>query len=87
VWRVVDVNRPVRLWCIPDAVLAALARTVTGGLTSPAPLIFAAGAMHREVSRTLVGRWRGSLPAGCRHAAGTSERGGNLIFSCFAFFL
>jgi hypothetical protein len=27
---------PVRPWCVPDAVLAARTRTVTGGLTSPA---------------------------------------------------
>ncbi|MFM7056834.1 MAG: hypothetical protein ACKO2P_07910, partial [Planctomycetota bacterium] len=38
-WRAVDVNRPVRLWCVPDGVLAALARTVAGGLTSTARLV------------------------------------------------
>ena len=37
--RAVDVNRPVTLWCVPDAVLATRARTVTGGLTSPARLV------------------------------------------------
>ncbi|MFM8479117.1 MAG: hypothetical protein ACKOEO_25295, partial [Planctomycetaceae bacterium] len=38
-WRAVDVNRPVTPWCVPDAVLATRARTVTGGLTSPARLV------------------------------------------------
>ncbi len=37
--RAVDVNRPVTLRCVPDAVLAARARAVTGGLTSPARLV------------------------------------------------
>ena len=37
--RAVDVNRPVTLWCVPDADLATRARTVTGGLTSPARLV------------------------------------------------
>jgi hypothetical protein len=38
-WRAVDVNRPVRPSCVPVAVLAARARTVTGGLTSTARLV------------------------------------------------
>jgi hypothetical protein len=38
-WRAVDVNRPVTLWCVPVAVLATRARNVTGGLTSPARLV------------------------------------------------
>ena len=38
-WRAVDVNRPVTPWCVPGAVRAARARTVTGGLTSPARLV------------------------------------------------
>jgi hypothetical protein len=38
-WRAVDVNRPVTLWCVPDAFLATRARNVTGGLTSPARLV------------------------------------------------
>ena len=37
--RAVDVNRPVTLWWVPDAVLAARGRTATGGLTSPACLL------------------------------------------------
>jgi len=37
--RAVDVNRPVRLWRVPDAVLAALALTVNGGVTSTARLV------------------------------------------------
>jgi hypothetical protein len=38
-WRAVDVNRPVRPSSVPVAVLAARARTVTGGLTSHARLV------------------------------------------------
>jgi hypothetical protein len=38
-WRAVDVNRPVTFWGVADAVWATRARTVTGGLTSPARLV------------------------------------------------
>ena len=38
-WRAVDVNRPVTLWCVPDAVRATRARAATGGFTSPVRLV------------------------------------------------
>jgi hypothetical protein len=38
-WRAVDVNRPVTLRCVPDAVRATRARTVTSGSTSPKRLV------------------------------------------------
>jgi hypothetical protein len=50
--RAVDVNRTVTPWCVPDAVRATRARTVTGELTSPARLV-AVGRIQRTKSGVL----------------------------------
>ena len=36
-WGAVDVNRQVTLWCVPDVILAATKRTVTGSSKFPTP--------------------------------------------------